>query len=469
MKSHKTFQKTKKAFTVIELLVIIVIIGVLATIIAVNYGGWKEKANNASVVSDANSINAAEKLYVLSTNNSGKTWFSGNGTDSNLKVSLSSGNVADVVTDSEGYCIRVYNPNTSLYKNIYNSYQLESVTGKCSTIAASGSGTFSSSPTATVSTFAGSTLGSANGTGTSAQFNNPTGIVLEQSTGNLYVADYGNNLIRKVTPAGVVTTFAGSGVGGSTDATGTAATFSGPGGLAIDSAGNLYVADFFNSKIRKITSAGVVTTLAGSGVGGFADGTGTAAKFYDPWGVAVDSAGNVYVADTYNYRIRKISSSGVVSTLAGSGVMGYADGVGTAAQFNYPAGVAVDSSGNVYVADQDNNRIRLISPAGVVTTLAGSGVKASADGVGLNAQFASPHSVSLDGYGNLYVGDEYSHKVRKITPDGTVGTLAGTTDGYLDGLSTSAQFSHPLGVTAASFKSVYVVERNNNRIRLITW
>ena len=211
-----------------------------------------------------------------------------------------------------------------------------------------------------VTTLAGSApaSGSADGTGSAARFNKPGGVAVD-SSGNVYVADSENKTIRKVTPSGVVTTLAGTaGANGSTDATGSAARFSYPLGVAVDSTGNVYVADRNNHTIRKVTPGGLVTTLAGSaGVGGSADGSGSAAGFYYPSGVAVDSSGNVYVADANNYTIRKVTPSGVVTTLAGSaGLNGSANGTGSAARFSYPNGVAVDSSGNVYVADAGTAR-----------------------------------------------------------------------------------------------------------------
>jgi sugar lactone lactonase YvrE len=236
----------------------------------------------------------------------------------------------------------------------------------------------------------------------------------------------------------------------------------------MDSAGNIYVADQYYSLIRKITPSGYVTTIAGWGYG-YTNANGTNARFAGPWDVAVDAAGNVYVADTYNNVIRKIDTSYNVTTLAGTSTAGYADGPAASAQFNYPAGVTVAPDGTIYVADQDNNRIRKISTSGVVSTFAGSGAKSTVDGIGTAASFASPHSISIDAAGNMYVGDEYSHKVRKIAPDGTVGTLAGTTEGYQDGLSTVAQFDHPLGVVSAPSGVIYVVERANNRVRVIQY
>ena len=260
-----------------------------------------------------------------------------------------------------------------------------------------------------VTTLAGSTQGYADDTGAAAQFSGSTGVAVD-AAGNVYVADNYNHRIRKVSPTGVVTTLAGS-TQGYADGTGAAAQCNNPSGVAVDVAGNVYVADWGNNRIRKVSPAGVVTTLAGS-TQGYADGTGAAAKFDGPVGVAVDAAGNVYAADSSNRRICKVSPAGVVTTLAGS-TKGYADGTGAAAKFDDPAGVAVDASGNVYVADWGNNRIRKVSPAGVVTTLAGS-TKGYADGTGAAAQFSLPSCVAIDGAGTIYVGDHGNHRIRKI-------------------------------------------------------
>jgi sugar lactone lactonase YvrE len=287
-------------------------------------------------------------------------------------------------------------------------------------------------PDGTITTFAGSAgiVGSADGTGTAAQFNQPGGVVVDGS-GNVYVADTGNATIRKITPAGVVTTLAGSpATRGSTDGTGSGATFNQPGGLALDSTGTFYVADAFNDTIRKITPAGVVTTLAGTpGSRGDADGTGAAALFNFPDSVAVDATGNVYVADTFNDSVRKITPAGVVTTLAGSaGISGSNDGTGANALFNQPYGVAVDATGNVYVADTANATIRKITPAGAVTTLAGvAGVAGMGNGAGTSALFNQPRGLVVDSAGNVFVADTGNGAIRKVAPDGTVSTVALTT------------------------------------------
>jgi len=318
-----------------------------------------------------------------------------------------------------------------------------------------------------VTTLAGSgTAGSADGTGTAAQFSGPRGVAVD-SSGNVYVADTLNNRIRKITPEGVVSTLAGS-TSGFADATGTAAKFDRPQGVAVDSSGNVYVADYSNNRIRKITSAGVVTTLAGDRAEGDANGTGTAARFHSPSGVAVDSSGNVYVADRSNHRIRKITPEGVVSTLAGTATPGHVDTRGTEAKFNFPERVAVDSSGNVYVADTNNHRIRKITPEGEVTTLAGS-TRGFADGAGTKAWFDEPIGVAVDSSGNVYVADSYNHRIRKITPAGVATTLAGSTADSADGTGTAAKFHSPIGVAVDSSGNVHVADSNNHRIRKIEY
>jgi sugar lactone lactonase YvrE len=324
--------------------------------------------------------------------------------------------------------------------------------------------TISSSAQVTVTTLAGSTLGFADGTGSAAQFFLPMGVALD-TAGNLYVADTNNNKIRKITPAGVVSTLAGS-TQGFANGTGAAAQFYNPFGVAADTAGNVYVADTNNNRIRKITPSGVVTTLAGTGALGFSNGAGANAQFANPGGVATDAAGNVYVADVINHKIRKITPPGVVSTLAGGSTYGFANGSGAAAQFNAPRGVATDPLGNVYVADSENHKIRKITPAGMVSTLAGSTL-GFADGSGSAAQFYYPFGVATDAAGNVYVTDSYNNKIRKITPAGVVITLAGSMQGFVDGTGTAAQFYYPDGVVVDAAGAVYIGDQSNNRIRKI--
>ena len=323
-----------------------------------------------------------------------------------------------------------------------------------------------------VTTLAGGYLaGDADGTGGAAQFFFPYGIAIDAS-GNLYVADTGNNRIRKITPAGEVTTLAGS-TYGYADGTGSSAKFWEPTAITIDVEGNLYVADTENNRIRKVTPAGEVTTLAGS-TKGYADGTGGEAQFDLPQGIAIDASGNLYVADGYNRNIRKISPVGEVTTLAGSttGYMGYVDGAGTAAQFGFPEGIAIDTSGNLYVADEGNHCIRKITPEGVVSTLAGNGGYGYVNGTGSAAKFFNPSDITIDASGNLYVADTYNNSIRKVTPLGEVTTLAGSggydSRGYADGTGGTAQFFLPYGIAIDNVSgNIYVADTHNNCIRKI--
>lgn len=306
---------------------------------------------------------------------------------------------------------------------------------------------------------AGGGIGSnINGTGTDAKFNQPSAVAAD-TRGNVYIADAGNNLIRMVSAAGVATTFAGSGSAGSTNGTGTAASFNSPTGICITSGGTIYVADKNNNLIRKITTAGIVSTFAGSGSAGSANGTGTAASFNAPTGLAVDASGNVYVADCNNNLIRKITTTGVVTTLAGSGTAGSANGSGTAASFNHPNGVTVDKNGIAYVADQQNNMIRMITSAGVVTTLAGSTAAGSADGTGTAASFNKPASVTVDASINVYVADLNNNEIRKITSASVVSTLSGQlTPGTVEGGGGVAQFTGPRAVSANKWGTIFVCD-----------
>lgn len=329
-------------------------------------------------------------------------------------------------------------------------------------------------PAGVVSTLAGlaGTAGSTDGAAAAARFRTPFGIAVD-AEGNVYVSEAGNRVIRKITSAGVVTTLAGlAGVSGNTDGAGANARFNSPGGVALDAAGNLYVVDANSHVVRKITPAGVVSTLAGfAGSPGIANGTGTVARFNNPLGIAAEPNGTLYVADTVNETIRRIATDGTVTTFAGSAVAGNTNGTGGGARFFRPQGVAVDAGGNVYVTDTANHSIRKLTPGAVSSTLAGGGGNfGSTDGDGANAMFNRPRGLGIDSEGNLYVAESFNSTVRKITPAGAVSTFAGTAGapGYVDAAGSAARFGYPYGIAVDSTDSVYVADAVNNTIRKIS-
>lgn len=292
-------------------------------------------------------------------------------------------------------------------------------------------------------------------------------------TGILFVADTATDVIRRVTIGGTVTTVAGqSGTAGSADGAGITATFNDPGGLAATTAGVITVADTANALIRRISDLGVVSTLAGSPTArGNADGTGAAATFQSPAGLALDPAGNVYLADTQNHTIRRVTPAGVVTTLAGAaGSPGSADGTGTAARFNQPRGVAVAAGGDLWVADTGNNLLRRVTPSGVVTTVAGvSGISGSSDGAGSAALFNQPTGLASDSSGNLYIADTGNSAIRRLAPNGQVTTLAGlsTVAGLKDGTGSTAWFNQPRDLVVLG-QHLYVADTGNAALRRVT-
>lgn len=303
--------------------------------------------------------------------------------------------------------------------------------------------------------------------GTPGRFNNPYSIAID-SAKNLYVADTVGNTIRKVTPAGVVSTLAGSnGVSGSADGTGSAARFNFPVGIAVDAAGNVFVADAKNSTIRRITPAGVVTTYAGAPLQfGSNDGAAATARFFLPYGVAVDTAGNVYVADGGNHVIRKISPGGDVTTLAGTAQQsGFVNGAGAAARFNTPWDVTLDSAGNLYVADSENHAIRRVTSGGVVSTIAGTNTSGATNGPIAEARFSTPRGVSLDAAGNIFVAD-YGNSTLRLIAGGSVSTLAGAANivGAVDSVGAAARF-YDLTDVVADNTTLYIADTSNNTIR----
>lgn len=263
-------------------------------------------------------------------------------------------------------------------------------------------------------------------------------------------------------------TFAGSGVKGYQDGNGAGAKFNLPEGVDIDSKGNIIVADRDNHVIRRVSPTGEVSTIAGIvGEKGFADGASGTAKFFSPLKVAVDAQDNIYVTDRDNQRIRKIAAiTGVVSTVAGDGAKAFKDGPAAEAQFNNPIDVAVATDGTIYVTESGNHRVRKIS-GGIVSTLVGSSAGYK-DGTGTEAQLNDPSGIAIDKDGNLLVADRRNHRIRKITPAGVVTTIAGSGAGYVDGASGSAKFSHPWGVSAGKDGSIYVADASNNAIRMMS-
>lgn len=326
-----------------------------------------------------------------------------------------------------------------------------------------------------VQTLAGSPgqAGVADGTGAAARFFNPIGIAVD-SSGNFYVTDTGNHVIRKITPDGTVTTFVGSaGAMGSVDGTGANARFSYPWGLVADASGNLYVCDSGNHTIRKITPAGQVSTFAGTaGQSGSDDGTAAAARFNRPSSIAIDATGNLYVTDYSNSTVRKITPAGVVTTLAGSPEQfGYADGQGSSARFNYPDGIAVDANGYAWISDSNNHVIRRLSPSGDVTTVAGSpGVAGASDGTGAQARFNNPVGIATGSDGALYIVDNDNNAVRKIVGEGIVTTIAGAlgVEGSADGTGAEARFNSPTALVITQDGKWVVTDTFNQTVRTIT-
>jgi sugar lactone lactonase YvrE len=309
--------------------------------------------------------------------------------------------------------------------------------------------------------------GYADGPVATAQFNKPNGIAIDIA-GNLYITDRANEMVRKISTDGIVSTLAGTGENGFQDGPGVTAKFRSPGGIVYHN-GDLFVVDWFNHRIRKIDNTNNVSTYAGSSRG-LLDGPQLQARFNVPKDLVRDNAGNFYVIEQDNNAVRKISASGEVTTLAGDGTQGFADGVGAAARFHRPRGITIDNNGNLYVTDASNHAIRKITPNGMVTTFAGDGTQGFADGTGASAKFNSPKGITTDNLNNIYVADYGNHSIRKITPDGVVTTIAGDgTRGSNDRSgSTPARFANPRAVAIDAANSfIYVADEENNKIRKI--
>lgn len=339
-------------------------------------------------------------------------------------------------------------------------------------------------PQSKVSTYAGNVSpGYLNGSPVQARFNKPFGLCIDKK-GNIYIADQSNHRIRKIDIAkNLVSNFAGNGIAGWKDGSSAIAQFNSPAGVCVDDSGNVYVTDFANQRIRKISPGGMVTTIAGDGAEGYRDGLAQQAQFDYPRGIAVDSSGNVFVADSWNHRIRKISRSGIVSTYAGGGIFrgvsspgALVDGADTTARFFTPAGLYLAPSGNLYVADAFNHRIRLITPNRKVRSIcgngfSGSGFGSSKDGDSASAYLNTPTELFADeSRGYLFISETFANRLRLLNLGNySVSSIAGSgIAGYKDGQDNQASFNYPRGIARdATGNRIYVCDHNNNVIRLI--
>lgn len=323
--------------------------------------------------------------------------------------------------------------------------------------------------TFTVSDFAGSSYGYADGTGASAKFKGPMGMAVDAQD-NLYVADRDGNRIRKVTLTGTVSTIAGTGVAGLFNGNAMNAQFSSPSDVALDESGNIYVADYTYNSIRKISTSGLVTTLAGSAFNGWKDGNGTAADFNNPVSIEFSSSKGLYVLDQQNNAIRRVTLDGNVTTFSGRPhdyTPAFMDGNATTARFNQPSSIALDGAGNIYVADRINMRIRKVDTDGNVVTLSGDGNFGFVNGAITSAQFYFPAGVAVNVNGTIYIADERNHAIRMIE-NGVVTTIAGTgVAGDVSGPGESAQFNHPACVLVNKAGHLIISDRLNNKIKKI--
>ena len=313
------------------------------------------------------------------------------------------------------------------------------------------------------------------GAATGAMLNQPFGVAAD-AKGNLYIADRNNNRIRKIDASGTITTVAGNGTGGygGDGAAATGAMINNITGVAVDKNGILYIADKSNNRIRKVDTFGIITTIAGTGAAAYDGdcGAATAAAINNPRGVAVDTLGNVYIADQANDRVRKIDTAGIITTFAGTGTLGYSgDGnAATAAELRNPYNIAADRKGNVYISDVDNACIRLVNSVGTISTVAGTGSIGSGGdgGPATAATFNEPIGIAVDTAGSLYIADGWNGRIRYVNAEGIINTAAGNgTSGFSGdgGWALSAELSNPYGVCVSNSGTIYIADNGNNRIR----
>lgn len=318
-----------------------------------------------------------------------------------------------------------------------------------------------------------------NGPANKASLNQPNNVLVDAS-GDLLIADRYNNRIRLVNTNGIITTIAGTGAQGfSGDGeAATNATLNSPNSISFDGFGNLFIADTGNGRIRKLDTNGIIRTVAGTGTAGYSGdhGQATNARLYYPYGVVADSAGNFFIADYYNNRIRKVNTSGIITTVAGNGIAGYNGdgGAATSARIFQPAGVALDNKGNLYIADQFNNRIRKVDTNGIITTVAGQGPTGSNGsysgdgGAATNASLYWPNGVAVDTAGNLFIADFGNNRIRRVDTNGIITTAAGSGDSAYSGdggASTNAGLFYPLHMTTDALGNLFISDSSHNVIR----
>jgi len=337
------------------------------------------------------------------------------------------------------------------------------------------------SPSGVITTFAGDSKDGYTGDGgpaTSAELSEPFGVAVA-ADGTVYIADSGNSVIRRVSPLGVITTVAGNGQDGYSGDNGpaTSAELGYPEGVAVAADGSFDIADDGNQDIRRVNSSGVITTVAGNGQTGYRgdNGPATAAALSDPTGVAVGRDGSIYIADHNNNRVRRVSPSGIITTFAGDGEGGFSgdNGPATAAELTSPNGVAVGRDGSIYIADRGNNRIRRVNPSGIITTVAGDGLQGFGGdkGPATSAELDSPTDVVVGGDGSVYIADYGNNRIRRVTPKGVITTVAGNgEDGSSgdNGQATAAALSDPVGVAVASDGTIYIADYGNDQVRRVS-